>query len=64
MNLTLWVVIDLTLYLDKLVTVGTGDATYNVRKAKRTIKDLIDKDLTIEFCQLFDIIIDVSQLTC
>mmetsp|Transcript_37983 Transcript_37983/g.49896 ORF Transcript_37983/g.49896 Transcript_37983/m.49896 type:complete len:121 (+) Transcript_37983:213-575(+) len=51
-NLTLWVVIDLTLYLDKLVSLGstTGDASYNTRKAKRTVKDLIDKDMTVEFC--------------
>lgn len=62
-NLTLWVIIDVTLYLDKLVTLGStnGDTVYNTRKQKKTLKDIIDKEYTIEFCQLFDIIADVTQ---
>ena len=64
--MTIWVAIDATLHLDKLVTLGStsGEACYNTRKAKRTIKDIIDKELTIEFCQLFDVITDVTQITC
>ena len=51
-NLTLWVVIDVTLHLDKLVTLPkiNGDICPNPRKAKRTLKDVIDKELTIDFC--------------
>jgi len=64
-NLTLWVVIDITLYLDKLVSLGStiGDGSFNLRKPKKTVKDILDKEFTIEFCQLFDIIIDVTQLS-
>lgn len=52
----------MTLYLDKLVTLGStvGEANYNIRKAKKTVKDLIDREFTIEFCQLFDVIVDVT----
>ena len=51
-NLTIWVIIDVTLYLDKLVTLGStvGDANFNSRKAKKTVKDVLDKEFTIEFC--------------
>jgi hypothetical protein len=64
--MTLWVVIDVTLYLDKLVTLGStnGDAVYNTRKSKKTLKDLLDKEFTIEFCQLFDVIVDTTQTSC
>ena len=51
-NLTLWVVIDITFYLDKLVTLGStiGDGSFNLRKPKKTVKDILDKEFTIEFC--------------
>ena len=64
-NLTLWVIIDVTLYLDKLVMLGStnGEACYNTRKQKKTFKDLLDKEFGIEFCQLFDIITDCSQIS-
>ena len=64
-NLTIWVIIDVTLYLDKLVTLGStvGDANFNSRKAKKTVKDILDKEFTIEFCQLFDVIVDVTQIS-
>jgi len=28
------------------------------------VKDLLDKEFTIEFCQLFDVILDVTQISC
>ena len=61
-NLTIWIFVDITLYLDKLINLGStvsGD-NYNTRKQKKTIKDVLDKEFTIEFCQLFDIIVDVT----
>ena len=63
--MTLWVFLDVTIYLDKLVNLGStvGDACYNTKKPKRTVKDIIDKEFTIEFCQLFDIIVDVTQIS-
>ena len=64
-NLTVWVIIDVTIWLDKLVTNqnGLGEAGHQQRRAKKTIKDLIDKEFTIDFCQLFDVILDVTQLS-
>lgn len=64
-NLTLWVVIDVTLYLDKLITLGgtMGESSYNLRKPKKTVKDILDKEFTVDFCQLFDIIIDITQIS-
>ena len=58
-------IIDITLYLDKLITLGStvGDASFNSRKTKKTVKDILDKEFTIEFCQLFDIITDVTQFS-
>ena len=55
-NMTIWVIIDSTLHLDKVIQ------TVETRKAKRTMKDVLDKELGIEFCMLFDIIIDVNHI--
>ena len=65
MNLTVWVIIDVTVWLDKLVTNQNqlGEAGYTQRKAKKTVKDMIDKEYTVDFCQLFDVILDVTQLS-
>jgi hypothetical protein len=61
LNLTLWVVIDITCWLEKLIPArGITEAK---QKKRKTIKDMIDKEFGIEFCQLFDLIIDVSQLS-
>ena len=51
-NLTIWIFIDATLYLDKLITVSStiGGESYNTRKQKKTIKDVLDKEFTIDFC--------------
>jgi hypothetical protein len=59
--LTIWVVIELTCWLDRLIPAqGISDAKQRKRK---TPKDLLDKEFGIDFCQLFDIIVDVSQVS-
>jgi len=55
LNLTIWVIIDVTVWLDKLVVTG--------RKAKKTVKDMLDKEYSIDFCNLFDICLDVTQFS-
>lgn len=61
LNLTIWVVIDITCWLDKLIPArGITDAK---QKRRKTVKDIIDKEFTIDFCQFFDIVVDVSQVT-
>lgn len=58
LNLTIWVIIDITDWFDKLIPIkGITDAR---QKNKKTIKDLVDKEFTIEFAQMFDIILDVT----
>ena len=56
LNITVWVLIDATVYLDKLV----------IRKekvAKKSIKQMIDKDYGVEFAKLFDLVFDTSLVS-
>jgi len=53
LNITVWVLIDATTYLDRLVV-------KKERVGKKTIKQLIDKDYGVDFSKLFDLVFDTS----
>jgi hypothetical protein len=59
LNVTVWVVVDITCWLDKLIP--TGGISERNRKARKTVKDVIDKEFTIDFALIFDLVLDVSQ---
>lgn len=53
LNITVWVLIDATTYLNRLVV-------KKERVGKKTIKQLIDKDYGVDFSKLFDLVFDTS----
>ncbi len=56
MNITVWVLIDVTTYLDKLVF-------RKERALKKSVKMLIDKEFGVDFSRHFDLVFDTSQIT-
>jgi hypothetical protein len=56
LNITVWVLIDVTTYLDKLVV-------RKERAAKKSVKMLIDKEFGVDFARHFDLVFDTSQIT-
>ena len=60
LNLTIWVVIDITCWQDKLIP-QSGISDLRQKKRNKTVKDILDKEFTVDFCQLFDTILDISQ---
>ena len=57
LNLTVWVIIDITCWYEKLIPRGIIEGK---QKKRKTVKDMIDKEFTVEFSLLFDLILDVS----
>lgn len=57
LNLTVWVIIDITCWYEKLIPLGIIEGK---QKKRKTVKDMIDKEFTVEFSLLFDLILDVS----
>lgn len=53
MNITVWVIIDVTTYLDKIVN-------RKERAQKKSVKMLIDKDYGVDFAKHFDLVFDTS----
>jgi len=53
-NLTLWVIIDVTRWLDKL---PAGDTS---NRRKKSVKDLLDKEYGASFADLFDLAMDTT----
>lgn len=58
LNLTVWVIIDITCWYEKLIP--SRGIVEGKQKKRKTVKDMIDKEFTIEFSHLFDLILDVS----
>ena len=58
-NLTLWVIIDTTPWLDKLVTLNQEPTN----RKRKSAKDFLDKDYGSDFASLFDICLDITQLS-
>ena len=56
LNITVWVLIDATVYLDKLVI-------KKERAAKKSVKMMIDKEFGLDFAKLFDLVFDTSQIS-
>ena len=52
----MWVLIDVTTYLDKLVV-------RKERALKKSVKMLIDKEFGVDFAKHFDLVFDMSQIT-
>ena len=57
-NLTVWVIVDVTRWLDKLVV---GDPLTNRRK--KSVKDMLDKEYGASFSDLFDLAMDITQIS-
>ena len=52
----MWVLVDVTTYLDKLVV-------RKERALKKSVKMLIDKEFGVDFAKHFDLVFDMSQIT-
>jgi len=54
-NITIWVLIDVVSYIEK------GVKGANEKRPPKKLQELIFKDFGIEFSNLFDIVLDISQ---
>ena len=57
-NVTIWVVIDITRWLDKIIVPRGCENTRKIKSAK----EFVDKEYGAEFSMMFDIALDISQL--
>ena len=57
-NVTIWVIVDITRWLDKIVLPRGLENTRKIKSAK----EFLDKEYGAEFSMLFDIALDITQL--
>ena len=55
-NVTIWVVIDITRWLDKIIVPKGCENTRKIKSAK----EFVDKEYGAEFSMMFDIALDIS----